>query len=264
MVGKDARHRLQEAGKDWGLVETAPRRVERRPRRRPPLRSYIPFVVFVAVCLSIIGGVLWLVVGLAQSLTNSNHTAARHPSVSKTTGHLVVTRSSGTGHARHEAASAATLTPSPGGATATSVRSLLGGEATGMEISPGGPLPTSTPAPTATPIGDAGLVVAREVDLTGKPLQASTRFVSPSLRFYAVVTLHNVHSADQLHFIFQKDGVNLPGDDIQYQAGTTADVQSFSAWADYQGGTHSFPKGTYRVLFYRNGLLEVTRKFSVG
>jgi len=157
-----------------------------------------------------------------------------------------------------------TLAASTSGATATPVRSLLGNGGSGMVITPGGPLPTSTPAPTATAIGDAGLVVAREVDLTGKAVEASTRFLSPSLRFYAVVTLHNVHSTDQLHFVFEKDGVRLPGDDIQYQAGTDADAQSFSAWADYKGGTHTFPPGKYRILFYRNGVLEAVRKFSVG
>ena len=147
----------------------------------------------------------------------------------------------------------------------TPVGSMLGVPGgNGVEINPGGPLPTNTPVPTATATGRSGLVVAREVDLTGKALQTSTRFLSPALRFYAVVTVHNVKQTDQLHFVFQRNGITLPSDDISYQAGTDADAQSFSAWADYKGGTKAFPKGQYRVLFYRNGVLEAVRKFSVG
>ncbi len=78
-----------------------------------------------------------------------------------------------------------------------------------------------------------------------------------------MVTVHNVKQTDQLHFVFQRNGITLPSDDIAYQAGTNADAQSFSAWADYKGGTKAFPKGQYRVLFYRNGVLEAVRKFSV-
>ncbi|MGH2347428.1 MAG: hypothetical protein ACRDG4_19555, partial [Chloroflexota bacterium] len=228
------------------------------------IRSYIPFVIFVVVCLSIIGGLLWLVVSIAQDLTGSSPTASRstvtHQTHSQHTPASATPSGSITQHGAHtgEGTGAPVFTMTPVG----SLLGVPGGNA--MEISPGGPLPTKTPAPTATATGDSGLVVAREVDLTGKALEASTRFVSPSLRFYAVVTVHNVRSSDQLHFVFQRNGAVLPSDDIQYQAGTDADVQSFSAWADYKGGTTAFPKGQYRVLFYRNGVLEAVCKFSVG
>ncbi|HVA92870.1 MAG TPA: hypothetical protein VNL71_23870 [Chloroflexota bacterium] len=216
--------------------------------------------------LAIIGGVLWLVVSVAQDLTGGSHTAARRPQTRLHQTHTAAPGSANrlSGAAASHSVKGSGQSVSTAEPTATPVRSLLGSGSSGMTISPGGPLPTSTPAPTATATGDAGLVVAREVDLTGKAVEASARFVSPSLRFYAVVTLHAVHSADQLHFVFERNGVRLPGDDIQYQAGTDADIQSFSAWADYKGGTHTFPSGKYRILFYRNGVLEAVRKFSVG
>jgi hypothetical protein len=260
MVGQDVSSRLPGTGRDWGSMD--PR--SREPRRRPPIRSYIPFAIFVAVCLAVIGGFLWLLVSIAQDLTGSGHTASP-PAVSRPTAqrHTPASGTTSGTVTQHSAHTGGKTTPPV--STMTPVASLLGVPGgTGVEISPGGPLPTKTPAPTATATGGSGLVVAREVDLTGKALEASTRFVSPSRRFYAVVTVHSVKSADQLHFVFERDGAVLPSDDIQYQAGTDADVQSFSAWADYKGGTAAFPKGQYQVLFYRNGVLEAVRKFSVG
>lgn len=274
MVGKDARNRLRDSSRDRGGLDPNPRRAPtpldaggRPPRKRAPLTSYIPFAVAVGLILAIVAGMLLLVMSLAHDLTGGSRTATNRPPTQIHQAHGAVATSSRR-PVDAGATSALTATPalavSTAGTTSTPVRSLLGNGGSGMVITPGGPLPTSTPAPTATAIGDAGLVVAREVDLTGKAVEASTRFVSPSLRFYAVVTLHKVHSADQLHFIFEKDGVRLPGDDIQYQAGTDADAQSFSAWADYKGGTHTFPAGKYRILFYRNGVLEAVRTFTVG
>ncbi len=264
MVGKDARNRLSDAGRDRGGLDPSSRRAPRPPRRRAPLTSYFPFAVAVALVLAIITGLFLLVMSAAHDLAGGSHTATLRPAVQihQTTGHA-------TAHRQIGSATKSPVKVSNGAAptmvaTATPVRSLLGNGGSGMRITPGGPLPTSTPAPTATATGDAGLVVARNVDLTGKAVEASTRFVSPSLRFYAVVTLHGIHNTDQLHFVFERDGVRLPGDDIQYQAGTDADVQSFSAWADYKGGTHAFPSGKYRILFYRNGVLEAVRAFSVG
>jgi hypothetical protein len=253
-------------GREWGSPESEPRRTGRTPRRRPPIRSYIPFALFVAVCLSVVLGVLWLVVSIAHDLTGSNQTASP-PAVSRQTvqSHTGSSSSTSTTHSGSKVQSGHTTSSTGGAATLTPVGSLLGVPGgNGVEINPGGPLPTNTPVPTATATGRSGLVVAREVDLTGKALQTSTRFVSPALRFYAVVTVHNVKQSDQLHFVFQRNGITLPSDDIEYQAGTDADAQSFSAWADYKGGTKAFPKGQYRVLFYRNGVLEAVRKFSVG
>jgi hypothetical protein len=251
-------------GRDWGSPESSPRRTGKTPRRRPPIRSYIPFALFVAVCLSVVLGVLWLVVSIAHDLSGSNQAAP--PPVVIRNGGQTHTSSSTSGHTGSKAKGTATISAKARGVpTLTPVGSLLGvPDGSGVVISPGGPLPTKTPVPTATATGRSGLVVAREVDLTGKALQTSTRFVSPALRFYAVVTVHNVKQTDQLHFVFQRNGITLPSDDIEYQAGTDADAQSFSAWADYKGGTKAFPKGQYRVLFYRNGVLEAVRKFSVG
>jgi hypothetical protein len=251
-------------GRDWDSPESSPRRTGRTPRRRPPIRSYIPFALFVAVCLSVVLGVLWLVVSIAHDLSGSNQ-AAPPPAVNRNTAQTHI-GSATSGHTGSKAQGTATIAANASGVpTLTPVGSLLGVPGgNGVQISLGGPLPTHTPVPTATPTGRSGLVVAREVDLTGKALQTSTRFVSPALRFYAVVTVHNVKQTDQLHFVFQRNGITLPSDDIEYQAGTDADAQSFSAWADYKGGTKAFPKGQYRVLFYRNGVLEAVRKFSVG
>ncbi len=251
-------------GREWSSQESGPRGAGRAPRRRPPIRSYIPFAMFVAVCLSVVVGVLWLVVSIAHDLTGSTPTAARSSSTHQAGAGSTVATS--TAHSGHTPQGVATVGAKAGGApTLTPVGSMLGVPGgNGVEINPGGPLPTSTPAPTATATGRSGLVVAREVDLSGKALQTSTRFVSPALRFYAVVTVRNVKQTDQLHFVFQRNGITLPSDDISYQAGTDADAQSFSAWADYKGGTKAFPIGQYRVLFYRNGVLEAVRKFSVG
>ena len=267
MVGQDVSSRHSSSGREWGSYDSGSRRDGGRPRKRPPMRSYIPFVVFVAVCLSIMGGVLWLLVSVAQDLAGPTRTAARLAPTHQVRGpHAGAATKAPTERPTVKPHGAATVAANIGSAvTMTPVGSMLGvPSGNGVEISPGGPLPSNTPAPTATATGGSGLVVAREVDLTGKALEASSRFLSPSLRFYAVVTVHNVHSTDQLHFVFQRDGVVLPSDDIEYQAGTDADVQSFSAWADYKGGTKAFPKGQYRVLFYRNGVLEAVRKFSVG
>ncbi len=163
-------------GREWGSPESAPRRTGRTPRRRPPIRSYIPFALFVVVCLSVVLGVLWLVVSIAHDLTGSNQTASP-PAVSRQTSqsHTGSSSSASTAHSGSKAQSGHSTGEAP---TLTPVGSLLGVPGgNGVEISPGGPLPTKTPVPTATATGRSGLVVAREVDLTGKALQTSTRFV---------------------------------------------------------------------------------------
>jgi hypothetical protein len=90
------------------------------------------------------------------------------------------------------------------------------------------------------------------------------RFISPALRLYAIATVHHLHATDVLRFVFQRDGVTLPHDDISYTAGTDADVQALSAYADYKSGSTPLPHGQYLVLFYRNGMLEAATTFQVG
>ncbi len=222
------------------------------------------------VCLSLVSAVLWLLVSLVHQVTSSTASRPIHAPAHRTAA------------ATHAHARARTVVPShahkqvytvqlPTQAaptampfTPTAVRSLMAAATISVEITVAGPLPTRTPAPTATAIGDASLVVARDVDLSGKPVQQAKRFLSPALKLFAVATLHNVHSDDLLRFLFQKDGNPLPNDTITYRAGVDADSQSFSAWADYRGGAHALPKGHYSVLFYRNGRLEAVTTFVVG
>jgi hypothetical protein len=134
---------------------------------------------------------------------------------------------------------------------------------TPLQITPGRPLPTRTPVPTATPDGNARLVVARDVDGSGNPVQAAHRFLSPAMRLYAVVTLHSVGSSDVLRFVFERNQQVLPHDDISYTAGGDSS-HTFNAYADYENGAHPLPHGQYQLLFYRNGHLEAETSFSVG
>jgi hypothetical protein len=120
------------------------------------------------------------------------------------------------------------------------------------------------PTPPATPDGNATVVIARNVDNNGNPLLPSTRFLSPALRLYAVVTLGTVNPTDVLRFVFERDGRVLPNDVITYAAGGTASSHNFNAYADYHNGSEPLPHGHYRLLFYRNGRLEAVAPFEVG
>ena len=60
----------------------------RRPRRRPPLKSYVPFFIFVACCLVILFALIWLIAhlilladggGSASSLKNRLAMEVRSP-----------------------------------------------------------------------------------------------------------------------------------------------------------------------------------------
>jgi hypothetical protein len=128
----------------------------------------------------------------------------------------------------------------------------------------GGPLPTRTPTPTPAPDGNARLVIARAVDLSGRPQQASVRFVSPAMRLYAIATVRHVRSSDMLRFVFERNGRTLTGDDISFNAGITGTGQLFNAYADYKNGVAPLPHGKYTVLFYRNDHLDAEGTFRIG
>ncbi len=145
--------------------------------------------------------------------------------------------------------------------------------------------PTPSPAISSTPVlqpivkGSATpqaatgaavkLVIARNV-VGEVPVEKASRFVSPAYRLWAVATLTNVRSTDVLRFVFQRDGQTLPRDDITVVAGRTMGkhaflaVQSFKVWADYDHGAKPLPSGSYRLLFYKNGLLLGQTAFRVG
>jgi hypothetical protein len=114
-----------------------------------------------------------------------------------------------------------------------------------------------------TPGKLASIVVARGV-VGHKPVQPAVRFVSPAQRLYAVVTVLKVKKSDVLRVVFQRNGVTLPHDDIQFLAKADAAKQAFNAFADYMNGAKPLQSGAYRVLFYRNERLEASTAFTVG
>jgi hypothetical protein len=113
------------------------------------------------------------------------------------------------------------------------------------------------------------LVIARSVQ-GEQAVEVSQRFLSPAMRLWAVVTLTNVRATDKLRFVFQRNGVTLPHDDITILAGDSMGkygvlaVQSFKVWADYDHGAAPLPAGNYRLLFYKNGHLDGHTAFRVG
>jgi len=233
-------------------------RPDRRPLKRPPWRSYVPFAIFCAVCLTLL---LTLLTLLAHLVPSGGGHAAAPTSVVRAT---VSQRSPAPG-----TSAASTVpghsSPSPDPTQQALISSMPNLTGTGVgQITRGGPLPTRTPRPTATPSGQSAALIARDVDGSGNPLKAAIRFVSPATRLYAVVTVRHVHSADMLRFVFEKDGVVLPQDVIYYTAGVDAGSAPFSAYADYANGTQPLPRGHYRLLFYRNGTLETIAPFEVG
>lgn len=236
---------------DSALVQTA-----RRPRRRPPLKSYIPFFVFATGCLVVLVALVWLVAHLFVLVDHHSsaaplNTATAVPGLTSGATHVVVQ-----------------ILPS---ATAADIGSMLAGGSAQ-------PTPSFTPAPTPvrdiavsspTPTSAVKLVIARDVN-GETPTHVSTRFLSPALRLWAVATVKNVSAIDVLRFVFQRNGMTLPHDDISVVAGTAMGkhsflaVQSFKVWADYEHGAKPLPSGNYRLVFYKNGHLEGQTAFRVG
>ena len=245
----------------------------RRPRKRPPLRAYIPFTILVLLVLLLLSGLGWLVASAAGmdhasggGRATSVVTATVSPvstAGSHATPPLAVVQHLASG-ATHVAITSrpATFIPSD-----TAIRSALVASTPTIPlgaISPGGPLPTRTAVPTPVTDGNARLVIARAVDLARRPLKQSSLFVSPAKRLYAVATVRHVRSSDMLRFVFKRNGTTLAGDDITFGAGVTGSDQRFDAYADYKNGVVALPDGTYSVLFYRNGRLEAETTFRVG
>lgn len=234
-------------------------RSDRRPLKRPPWRSYVPFAIFCAICLVLGVALLTLIAHLVPS-------GGGQAGAPTSTARAIVplhTASSGAVAVASTVPGQPSATPGPTQQALAS--SMLNQNGTSVaQITPGGPLPTRTPRPTATPSGQSAALIARDVDGSGNPLKAAIRFVSPATRLYAVVTVRHVHSADMLRFVFEKDGVVLPQDVIYYTAGVDAGSAPFSAYADYANGTQPLPRGHYRLLFYRNGALETVAPFQVG
>jgi hypothetical protein len=165
----------------------------------------------------------------------------------------------------------------PGRPSATST--LLGiGSMMALGSAQPTPTPTSTtaptripshPSPTANTASGVRLVVARGVD-GETPVEQSSRFLSPALRLWAVAKVKDVRATDVLRFVFQRNGVVLPHDDISVVAGRSMNghrflaEQSFKVWADYEHGAKPLPTGSYRLLFYKNSRLEGQTAFRVG
>lgn len=240
-------------------MDSALEQSARRRRRRPPLKSYVPFFVFATGCLALLIALCWLV---AHLLLLTSHGSAASP-VAKAP--VTATRSPEPTHHRILAS-----VPLP---TATQA-------GIGSMMAVGSAQPTLTTVPTSTPVikrttprptatSAVSLVIARSVK-GETPVEKSNRFVSPALRLWVVAKIKNVHATDVLRFVFQRNGVTLPHDDITVVAGHTMGkhtylpVQSFKAWADYQHGAKPLPSGNYRVLFYRNKRLEGQTAFRVG
>jgi hypothetical protein len=243
-------------------VDTMIGRVGRRPRRRPPLRSYVPFAIFFATVVVFLLAVIWLLLRVVEP--SNNNSSSLLPTASATPA---------------RAASQASVSPVPTDTAAlpsqSPVSSMLtvGTAAIATPSVPSTPNPSGTagptpttgkPAATATATNKASIVIARGVSKDHSPLESSTRFVSPASRLYAIVTVSHVKATDLLRFVFQRNDKTLPHDDIQYQAGTSVGKQTFAAFADYKNGSKPLPSGRYRVLFYRNGLLEAVTTFRVG
>ena len=225
----------------------------RRSRRRPPLKSYVPFAVFVMFCLIALALIVLIISRLTGSSGGNSGVAPLVPTSTSIPATALPSSTLLPG--------APTLTPGPSATPIPTVEPPS--SQSPLAITPGGPLPTTTPKPPATPTGNAHLVIARDI-VSGKPVESAVRFVSPAVRLYAIATVHHVHLTDHLRFIFLRDGKVLPNDDISYTAGLDASVHSFTAYADYSGGAKPLPHGAYRVLFYRNGRLEAATAFIVG
>lgn len=230
------------------------------------MRSYVPFAIFCAVCLFLLIGLITLV---AQLLPSSGGHPAAAPRASATPVLAAAQQARtplaplDTAPPRGAHALTARSTPVPTATMQTSSLPGIHAGSTPLQILPGKPLPTHTPVPTATPDGNAQVVIARDVDGDGNAVQAAHRFLSRAMRLYAVVTLHSVSSADVLRFVFERDHTVLPHDDISYTAGGDTS-HTFNAYADYENGARPLPRGQYQLLFYRNGHLEAETSFTVG
>jgi hypothetical protein len=235
--------------------------VGRRPRQRPPFRSYIPFAVFVFAVLIFLVAIIWLLLRLVEPGGNSAASvlATASPSPAQSSGGTLGPAATATRAVPSQSPVSSMLTVGTAAIatpTATASQGTHGTEApTAQSIKP---------VVTATATNQASIVIARGVTKDHKPVEAATRFVSPAKRLYAIVTVKRVNAADLLRFVFQRNAKTLPRDDIQYQAGTGAPKQTFAAFADYQNGSKPLPTGHYRVLFYRNGHLEAVATFRVG
>jgi hypothetical protein len=252
-------------------VDSVRPRSARRLRRRPPLRSYIPFALFTGSCFLLVAALVLLLVRVAFTSGHGSASIAKQPAR-----HVATTLAVAVTHApTYLPTVAVTHAPTYPPATA-------GSTAVGSMMAVGVPLVSPTPAvvialrtlqappkPSATPKALARIVVARGVE-GDQPVQAANRFMSPALRLYAVAWVKNVRASDSLRFIFKRYGLTLPRDDITLLAGTFMNshaflpMHAFTVWADYQRGAHPLPPGDYRVVFLRNGILEAQTAFRVG
>lgn len=235
------------------MVNTAIPRPARPPRRRPPLRSYIPFTIFAACCLVLVVAIILLLVHL---FSPGGSGAATPPMTRTPTAVPTMTVPAST----PTSGSATAAASSHGGATKTPAGTSL------LPAPHRSPQPTASGAPTAkkaTKPVKASLVIARGVQ-GDSPVEPATRFLSPAIRLYAFATVHDVKVHDALRFVFKRNGVTLPHDDITIKAGKTMAVHAFHVFADYKGGAAPLPVGNYSVLFYHNGRLEAEAPFRVG
>jgi hypothetical protein len=252
-------------------VDSVRPRSARRLRRRPPLRSYIPFALLTGSCFLLVAALVLLLVRVAFTSGHGSASIAKQPAR-----HVAATLAVAVTHApTYLPTVAVTHAPTYPPATA-------GSTAVGSMMAVGVPLVSPTPAAiialrtlqappklSATPKALARIVVARGVE-GDQPVQAANRFMSPALRLYAVARVKNVRASDSLRFIFKRNGLTLPRDDITLSAGAFMNhhaflpLHAFTVWADYQRGAQPLPPGDYRVVFLRNGILEAQTAFRVG
>lgn len=240
-------------------MQPVPGHTRHEPRKRPPWQSYVPFYGACAGCLLLL---VLLAYGVTHLVTGGGRVAAppATPTATITAGVAAtqVTRgatATATSDVQVSALPHADVTPSVAPFRSTSTR----------PVTPGGPHPATAAKVTVKPGASSTLVVARELDASGRPRKISRRFLSPALYLYAVATVHHVHRTEVLRFLFERNGKRMPNNDITFTATVDAAVHRFVAFADANDQeTMPLSHGSYRVLFYRNGHLEAVTSFRVG
>ena len=252
-------------------VQPAPGLAGRGRRKRPPWQAYIPFF---SACVGCVLVLALIVFGVTHLVARGGHVAAPAPTRTPTSTAIVAATPVPRGTIEMS-------TPAHGvTATATSdvlvsalphpdaTRGISPSRSGGLRVAPvttGGPHPTAVLRATARPAGSATLVVARELDGRGMPRKVARRFLSPALFLYAVATVQHVHRTDVLRFLFERDGKRMRNNDITFTARVDAAVHRFSVFADANDQeTVPLSRGSYRVLFFRNGRLEAVTFFRVG
>jgi len=243
------------------MVNASTSRPVRCRRRRPPLRTYIPFMIFCCTCLAIIAGFTWLLVRLVAPGNGGTAANGGVPGGMQAAPVVIIRAVTPTWTATTVYSTPST-TPA-GEASHEAPAELQAPLSPTLSIVPAANISFVTPAPHAAPPGTVQLVVARGVK-HGAPVESATIFISPAYRLYAFATAYGIKAKDEVRFVFQYDGLPMPNDDVVIKATNDMPVHAFYAFADYHGGSQPLPAGHYRVLFYQHGLLQAVTPFRVG